>query len=265
MKILVVDDDPTIRDYLKEVLNMMGHSVVCVADGYSAIDYVREHDVNLAYIDISMPGIDGFATLTKIRDLDPKVSAVMISGESVDVMLETNFQKGMYVCLAKPFTIEEIEEINKAYSKIKDPLEFIYDNPFGFDTEKISGAKILVVDDEKEIVGVIEECLEYENFNYLDTANDGEEAIRKFNEYMHDVVIVDIVMPKKSGIEVLRHVKAISKNSQVIIITANADKNSAITALKLGAYDYIEKPLDIDTFPRTVKRAVEKKLLLDRI
>ncbi len=264
MNILVVDDDPTIREYLEEVFNMMGHNVVSVADGYDAIDYVREHDINLAYIDISIPEIDGFATLTKIRDLAPKVSAVMISGESVDVIMETSFQKGVYVCLAKPFTIEEIEEINEAYSKIRDPLEFIYNNPHGLDIDKISGAKILIVDDEKEIVEVIKECLEYEKFIYVDTVNDGEEAIRKFNEYMHDVVIVDIVMPKKSGIEVLKHVKAISKNSQVIVITANADKDSAVTALKLGAYDYIEKPLDISTLSRIVKRAVEKKLLLDK-
>ncbi len=265
MKILVVDDDTAVREYLEEVLTLMGHTVVSVADGYDAIDYVRENDVNLAYIDVAMPGIDGFETQKKINEIDPKVSAVMISGNAVDDMLEKDLQKGVYVCLKKPFTIEEVEEINKAYEEVQGPLEFIYDNPYGFETDKIFGSKILIVDDESNIIKIITECLEGEGFTNLYSAEDGEKAVDMFNEHIHDLVIVDIVMPKKTGIEVLRHTKAISKNSQVIIITANADKDSAIKAVKLGAYEYIEKPFDLDSLSMVVKRAVERKLLLDEI
>jgi DNA-binding NtrC family response regulator len=265
MKILVVDDDPAIREYLEEVLNMMGHKVVSVKDGYDAIDYVKDHDINLAYIDVDMPGIDGFATLKKIREIDPKVSSVMISDDDVNKLKKPTSEEWIYVSLKKPFTIEQIEEINKAYEDIQNPLEVIYDNPFGLDAEKLFGAKVLIVDDKVGVVTVIKEYLEWEGFNNLDTAKDGEEAIKKFNKKKHDVVVADIVMPKKSGIEILRHVKAVSENSQVIIITANADKDSAITALKLGAYDYIEKPMmDLGILSRIVLRAVEKKLLLDK-
>lgn len=264
MKILVVDDDPAIREYLEEVLNLLGHTVVSVKDGYDAIDYVKDHDINLAYIDVDMPGIDGFETQRKIREIDPKVSSVMISGDAVGKLLTTPIEEGIYVSLTKPITVNQIEEINKAYEDIRSPLEFIYDNRFGLDAEKLIGAKVLVADDEAEIITVITEYLKGEGFNNLDTANNGEEAIKKFNEKNHDVIVTDIVMPQKSGIEVLRHVKAISRNSQVIIITGNADKNSAITAVKLGAYDYIEKPMDLGVLSRTVMRAIEKKLLLDR-
>lgn len=263
MKILVVDDDPAIREYLEEALSLLGHTVVSMKDGYDAIDYVREHDVNLAYIDVDMPGIDGFETQKKIQEIDPKVSSVMISGNAVGKLLKTPIKKGVYVSLKKPFTIEQIEDINNAYEKIRSPFEFIYDNRFSLDAEKLIGANILIVDDEVGIVTVIAEYLEGEGFNSLDTANNGEEAIKKFNKKEHDVIVTDIVMPKKSGMEILRHVKAISENSQVIIITANADKDTAITAVKLGAYDYIEKPLDLGVLSRIVKRAVEKKLLLD--
>lgn len=265
MKILVVDDDPSVREYLEEVLTLMGHTVASVSDGYDAIDYVRENDVNLAYIDVAMPGINGFETQKKINEIDPKVSAVMISGNAVDDMLEKDLQKGVYVCLKKPFTIEEIEEVNNAYEEVQGPIEFIYDNPHGFDMEKIYGSKILIVDDEDDIIKIITECLEGEGFTNLDSAEDGEKAVNMFNERMHNLVIVDIVMPKKNGIEVLRHTKAVSKNSQVIIIMANADKDSAIRAVKLGAYEYIEKPFNLDSLSRIVKRAIEKKLLLDEI
>jgi DNA-binding NtrC family response regulator len=263
MKILVVDDEPGIRKYLEEVLTELGHAVVTVPNGYDAVDYVREHDVNLAYIDVAMPGIDGFETLKKIREIDPKVPAVMISGNAVERMLNAPLKEGVYVCLRKPFTIEDIEEINKSFEVIKGPLEFIYENPHDLDTRKLYGANILVADDEKEILNMINECLNEEGFTHVDNAGDGEQAITKFNKKKHDLVIIDIVMPKMSGMEVLRHVKAVSANSQVVIITANASKDTAITAVKLGAYDYIEKPFELDALARIAKRAIEKKLLLD--
>lgn len=265
MKILVVDDEKEVRNYLEEAISDMSHEVVSVSDGYQAIDYIRENDVHLAYIDIDMPGINGFETLKRIREIDPKVSGVLILGDDVSGLLEGQIKKGVYVSLEKPFTIEQIEEINNAFEEIKGPLEFIYENPYGLDTEKLSKASILVTDDEKDILKVIVDCLEAEGFSNYNTSIDGEDAIKKFNEGKHDVALIDILMPKKSGMEVLQHIKAISPNSQAIIITGNADKDTAILALKLGAYDYIEKPFDLDSLLRIVKRAIEKKLLLDEI
>lgn len=262
MKILVVDDDPAIRDYLKEALELTGQTVIAVSSGYDAIDYVRDHGVDLAYIDVVMPGIDGYETLKKMRDIDPKISAVILSGNAIERLTESTAKKGVYVSVAKPITLEQIEEINGSYEMVRGPIEFIYDNPYGFDIDKLKGAHILIADDEDEIVKIVTECLSAEGFTSLDTARDGQEAIEKFNTIGHDLVIVDIMMPKRSGIEVLRHIKAVGPESQVIIITGNADKKSAITAVRLGAYDYIEKPFDIDSLSRVVKRAVEKRLLI---
>ncbi len=262
MKILVVDDEPGIRDYLKETLTDMGQEVVTVPDGYAAIDYVREHEVDLAYIDVMMPGIDGYETLKRMREIEPKVSSVLISGNAVDTMLDNSIPKGVFVCLKKPITIEQLEEVNRSFESIRGPLEFIYENPYGLDERKIINSRILVADDEADIIAVITEALSGEGFVNIDSASDGQKAIGAFNEKKHDVVILDIMMPKKNGIEVLRHVKAISPSSQVIIITGNADKSSAIAAVKLGAYDYIEKPFELDTIILTTKRAIEKRLLL---
>jgi DNA-binding NtrC family response regulator len=262
MKILVVDDETAIRDYLKEALELMGQTVVTVANGYDAIDYVRDHGVDLAYIDVVMPGIDGYETLKRMRDIDPKISAVVLSGNAVERLSESTLKKGVYASITKPITIEQIEEINKSFELVKGPIEFIYDNPYGLDMERMKGAHILIADDEDEIIRIVTECLSEEGFYSLDTAHDGQEAIAKFNEVKHDLVIVDIVMPKVNGMEVLRHVKAISPGSQVIIVTGNADKKSAITAVRLGAYDFIEKPFDLFSLARIVKRAVEKRLLI---
>jgi len=129
--------------------------------------------------------------------------------------------------------------------------------------EDILKAKILVIDDEKEICGLCEEFLGSEGFINITISTDSEAAIKKFTEIRHDVVITDIIMPKKNGIEILKYVKTASPNSQVIIITGHADKNTSIAAVKLGAFDYIEKPIDFETLGQNVKKAVEKKFVLD--
>ena len=77
------------------------------------------------------------------------------------------------------------------------------------------------------------------------------------------MVLTDIVMPKINGIDLMRHVKALSEDTQVVILTGNADKKAAISAVKLGAYDFIEKPFDLNIMARIVHRAVEHKLLLE--
>ena len=131
------------------------------------------------------------------------------------------------------------------------------------DDEEIYDARVLMVDDEESILKIGYEILKDEGFKDVDTASNGSEAISLFNEKKHDVVITDLVMPKKNGIELLKYVKIKSPHSQVIIITGNSDKNSAIAAVKLGAYDYIEKPINFEILPKTISRAVELKFILD--
>jgi DNA-binding NtrC family response regulator len=129
--------------------------------------------------------------------------------------------------------------------------------------QEVLDTNILVVDDEPEIRTAIKEYLEQEGFLKIDTAENGEEAIKKFEKKRHPVVVVDIVMPKKNGIDVLRDIRARSMSSQVIIITGNADKDSAIAAVKLGAFDYIEKPFDYGLIAKVIRKASEKNLLLE--
>lgn len=263
MKVLVVDGDPNVREYLEDILGLMGNSVTCVADGYSAIDHVKEHSVNLAYVDVNLPGIDGFETLKRIREIDQNVSGVMISDKDVNKMLNPEIEKGIYVCLKKPFTIEQLAEINRAYNQIQEPIKIICNRRFNSYSEKISTAKVLIVDDEKEIRTIILEHLISEGLRNLETAEDGDDAISKFNKTIFDVAILDIFMPRKNGIDVLKHIKAVSENSQVVMLTAKADKDMAVKAVNLGAYYFIEKPFDLYVLSRIMKMAIERKLLLD--
>ncbi len=265
MKVLIVDSDPVYREFLEETFSLLSHNATSVSDGYDAIDYVMEHTVDLAYIEINIPGIDGFQTFNKIREVDPNVLSIMMYRTISKAMMNNIIQDGIIFCISKPFSISVIEEIDKIL--IDHPLSQKITNrqynQNGLDSESVLEAKILIVDDTDEIVDVIRRCLEYEGFHNLSSTHDGQEAIDDFNAKKHDVVITDIVMPRKNGMDVLKHVKAVSVNSQVIIITANGNKDTAITAVKCGAYDYIEKPFNLGTLSRIVKLAVEKRIFLD--
>jgi DNA-binding response OmpR family regulator len=132
------------------------------------------------------------------------------------------------------------------------------------DESDIVKAQILFVDDEPGICRLGEEFLRADGFTHIDIVKDGQEAIRLFTEKKHDVVITDIVMPKRNGIEVLGFVKILSPHSQVIIITGNADKDAAVAALKLGAYHFIEKPIDFGGLMKIIRNAIELKMLFDQ-
>ena len=119
------------------------------------------------------------------------------------------------------------------------------------------------MDDEEDIRKIGEIFIKGEGFTNLDIAKDGKEAIDCLTEKKHDVVITDNIMPKKTGIDIFNYVKILSPNSQVIIITGYADKSSMDAAVKLGAYNYIEKPIKFQALLKTIRKAVELKFLLD--
>lgn len=129
--------------------------------------------------------------------------------------------------------------------------------------EKYKG-KILIVEDEKSMREVLKILLEGENY-LVTPASDGLEGISYIDKDIFDLVITDIKMPRIDGFELLRKTKEISPDTLVIMITAFGTTESAIEAMKLGAYDYINKPFKIDEIRLIVKKAIEKKRLREEI
>ena len=117
-------------------------------------------------------------------------------------------------------------------------------------------AKILVVDDESSHRQMIKAVLSAEGYEIREAA-DGNQAIKAVEEKFHDLILMDIRMPGLSGIEALQKIKDISPGIPVIIMTAYASVNTAIDALKSGAYDYLTKPLDIEELKILVAKALQ--------
>src|SRR5450631_2132084 len=120
---------------------------------------------------------------------------------------------------------------------------------------------ILKIDDEKSIRKTITEILTYEGYK-IDEAVDGEEGLRKFREKNFDLVICDIKMPKLDGIEFLEKAREINDEVPIIIISGHGNIETAVEAVKKGAYDYISKPPDLNRMLITLRNAMEKTTLV---
>ncbi len=125
---------------------------------------------------------------------------------------------------------------------------------------KSKKASILIVDDEESILDTLSGILEDEDYE-VSTASSGEEGLAKFTEIAPDIVILDVWMPKMDGIETLKRIRQKNKNACVIIISGHSNIDTAIHAIKLGAYDFLEKPLSLDKILILIKRALEKQTL----
>lgn len=116
--------------------------------------------------------------------------------------------------------------------------------------------KILIADDEKNMIWAMKNALKNENYDII-TANDGLEAIELVKETLPNLVLLDLRMPKKNGMEVLKEIKSFDEGMSVIIITAHGSMESAVEAMKIGALDYISKPFDIEKIKIKIEKALD--------
>jgi len=121
-------------------------------------------------------------------------------------------------------------------------------------------AKILVVDDEQIVRESLQHWFEEDDYQ-VETAHDGEDALRKFEKGKFDLILLDMKMPGISGLDLLTKIKEFDTEVILILITAFASVPSAIKALKDGAYDYITKPIDPDELSHIVENALKQRML----
>jgi len=118
-------------------------------------------------------------------------------------------------------------------------------------------SKILVIDDERSIRNTLKDILEYEKYE-VDLAEDGIKGIEKVKAAEYDIILCDIKMPGMDGIEVLEHLTKIASDTPVVMISGHGNIDTAVDSIKKGAFDYIEKPLDLNRLLITIRNGMDK-------
>jgi len=148
-------------------------------------------------------------------------------------------------------------------AKWEREARFPFTSPFlkELKSMKRTSAHLLVVDDDPVTIDLLKEVLSKEGYE-VSTALSGEEAITRGMDNLFDIIITDVRMGEKDGMEVLRFFKKNAPETTVIMITAFGSIETAIEAIREGAYDYISKPFKLDEIKFTIQRALEQRRLI---
>ena len=111
LNVMVVDDEPGIRDLFNDVIAMRGHQAICAASGSEALEKLQDQHVDVIFLDIRMPNGDGISTLKQIRKLKPMPKVVMITGCGSRDVVDEAMDLGSSLCLMKPFSINDVTAV----------------------------------------------------------------------------------------------------------------------------------------------------------
>ena len=107
--------------------------------------------------------------------------------------------------------------------------------------------KVLFIDDDEQILSIVEQFITRWGYD-VTTASDGRDAVEAVQNKHYNVVFTDLIMPDMGGMEILKQVKELSPETEVIIVSGYGTIESAIEAMKLGSYDFLQKPINFDRF-----------------
>jgi len=255
-RVLVVEDNPGVLKLMATILEG-AYQVTAAPDGAAALGIIGSAPIDVVLADIRMPGVDGFDVLRAVQSRSPGTRTVMMTAYANVPDAVRAIKLGAFDYVAKPLEAEEIQlVVARAVERLRGGEGL--GAPAARDSER---PRVLIVEDDPDVlavmVGVLEEAYQVE------TAQDGETALRIIGSAPIDVVLTDMRMPGLGGLEVLAVVQSRSPSTAVVMMTGYASVPDAVAAMKLGAFDYIEKPLESGEISRVVARALEHKRALE--
>ena len=289
IRVLLVDDEEDYVRTMAERLKMRDLGSRVATSGAEALAMVQDEAPDVMVLDLRMPGIDGMQVLEQVKDEHPQVQVIILTGHGSDKEEKEARALGAFEYLQKPAdTGQLLDTITAAWKRgLKVAAELLRESKGKFDRtmeaaawaeagvpemavdtveqrdpgredggeEPVSGAlKVLLVDDEEDYVRTMAERMEMRDLG-SDVALGGEQALEMLAEGVPDVMVLDLRMPGLGGMEVLARVKASYPQVEVIVLTGYGTDEDEQEARRLGAFEYLRKPVDIADLMQTIRRA----------
>jgi two-component system cell cycle response regulator len=282
-RILVVDDEPQNLELIEAMLLASGYEVFLAGGGEEALGLAREKKPDLIILDLMMPGISGFEVCARMKT-DPQTRGIpVLFVTALDQIADKQraLAAGGDDFLTKPFQrvelltrIEALLKVRHLNRELDRALAYLYELDLARHAQRPRKAPgptppapgagvILVVDDEQLPRQLFSDVLRDAGY-VTHEAENGQRALEIARERPIDVVLLDIMMPGMSGLEVLAKLGELTPDSPVIIVTAHPTSDNAIAALRLGAFDFIVKGFKNEVMLTTVARAMERRRLAIR-
>jgi DNA-binding NtrC family response regulator len=249
VKVLVVDDDKKIRTLLLDTLSALGYKTIGARDGEEALALLEKQKPDMVISDIKMPKLNGLSLLRNIKNKDPKIPVLMITGYNFTYTKDQAIDNGADGFLAKPFRISKIEELMQSV---------LGTGGYPGEEKPYKLKKILIVEDDEILRNMLSETLS--SLDYFPIGvEDGQMALVQLETQDFDLVISDIRMPKMDGITLLKNIKEMVSQLPVVLITGFSSTYPAQRALQEGADGYLAKPFRIEKMDELLRDLLYEK------
>ena len=285
-RILVVDDEPQNLELFEAMLTSAGYAVVLAGGGEAGLRRARERPPerppDLILLDLMMHGLSGFEVCARLKAdrATGGIPVLLVTALSQVSDRERALAAGGDDFLTKPFQraelltrVEALLRVRHLNRDLDRALAYLHALELARHAERprpaaapppATGAGVLlVVDDELLARQLFADVLREAGY-VIHEAEHGAQALALARQEPVDVVLLDLMMPGMSGLEVLARLGELTPDSPVIIVTANPTSDNAITALRLGAFDFIVKGFKNEVMLTTVARAMERRRLAIR-
>ena len=224
LRILVVDDDADNANSMGELLEMEGHRPLVVHDGQSAIAAYLKEDFDIAFMDVMMPGKNGVESFLEIKRLKPGARVYMMTGYSVEQLLQQAIAGGAMGVFSKPVNLYQV-----------------LDAVSGLGTSGV----VLVAEDDPDFGPTLAQLINRNGYR-CELVRNGRDAISRVIAGGVDVLVLDLRMPLINGIDVYATLKKQGRSVPTIIITGNASEHSKELALfdDVEVTGILNKPFD---------------------
>ena len=260
-RILVVDDTKMNLEVVKSLLKETKIRIDTAESGQEALDLVTQNAYDLIFLDHRMPHMDGIECLERMKVLQnhrcPDAPVISLTANAVSGAREEYLRAGFADYLTKPIDSGKLEDMLIRYL----PAEKVRLLPEKTESKKApsphSKARIVLIDDEVLIHGVAKSILgeEYQ----VDAYGSGEEGLAALHEGAADLVLLDVNMPEKDGLQIMRELRSDPSISEVpvIFLTGDDSGDTEIEGFKSGAWDYVRKPFVAEVLRQRVHHTIE--------
>lgn len=242
----MVDDKPAVLQKVAEFLSEEGFEVIEATSGLEAFRYLKRERPDAVVLDLGMPRLGGLEALRRVRVLDPALTVVIVTDDPEDIR-ERAVSLGAAAVLGRPLAMRELlNALRSERMPTGVPPQSARPSPAPQTVTPATGRPptVLVIDDDPQTGATLTDLVTRRGYVGQWVA-DGAAALRVLSQQTPDLVLLDLLMPGLSGLEVLPSIRALAPGVPVIVVSGVSDERLARQALAHGSFDYVVKPVDL--------------------